>query len=340
MVEIPRPVLEGRMRCVEISEFGAPEVLTVAERPIPPIKPSEVLIKVAHAGVNRPDVSQRTGNYPVPPGASDLPGLEVSGEIVAVGEKVRGWQVGDLACALTPGGGYAEYCATDGRHCLAIPGPLDLKQAAALPETYFTVWTNVFMRGRLTAGERILVHGGSSGIGTTAIQLAKAFGADVFTTAGSDEKCRACLELGADYALNYKTIDWPAQIRKMGGVDVVLDMVGGPYIQANVDCLRPDGRLVQIAFLGGAKVQEFNFLKMMINRLTLTGSTLRPQSAEAKAEIAAGLREHVWPLLEAGTVAPVMFAEFPMEQAPEAHRLMETSTHIGKIVLTMRQDAE
>lgn len=335
MIDIPRPVVQGTMRCIEIREFGDPDVLTMSERPIPPIMSTEVLIKVAHAGVNRPDVAQRMGNYPVPPGASDLPGLEVSGEIVGVGSGVEQWKVGDQVCALTPGGGYAEYCATDARHCLPIPKVLDIKQAAALPETYFTVWTNVFMRGGLKAGERLLIHGGTSGIGTTAIQLAKAFGADVFTTAGSDEKVRACLDLGADLAMNYKTMNWAQQVFDMGGVDEILDMVGAPYIQANVDCLRPDGRLVQIAFLGGSKVQEFNFVKMMVNRLTLTGSTLRPQSVEAKAKIADGLRENVWPLLDAGTVAPVMFADFPMEQAADAHRLMETSTHIGKIVLNM-----
>jgi len=321
------------MRCIEIREPGAPEVLTLAHRPVPEPAPHEVLIKVAHAGVNRPDVLQRTGNYRVPKDASDLPGLEVSGVIVAKGAAVERWSVGDQVCALTPGGGYAEYCLTPGAHCLPVPTPLGLREAAALPETYYTVWTNVFMRGRLKEGESILIHGGSSGIGTTAIQLAKAFGADVYTTAGSMDKCMACLELGATYAMNYKDGSWPEEIQKLGGVDVVLDMVGAPYIAANIDCLKPDGRLVQIAFLQGAKVAEFNFTKMMINRLTLTGSTLRPQSIEAKAEIARGLEEHVWPLLEAGEVKPIMHSSFPLAEAAKAHELMETSTHIGKIVL-------
>ncbi|MCR9178360.1 MAG: NAD(P)H-quinone oxidoreductase [Alphaproteobacteria bacterium] len=335
MHETPRDVLSGTMRCIEIREPGAPEVLVPGERPIPGILKHEVIIKVAHAGVNRPDVLQRTGNYPVPKGASDLPGLEVAGEIAAVGADVTRWKVGDKVCALTPGGGYAEYCVTPAAHCLPLPSGFDLKRAAALPETYFTVWTNVFMRGRLKAGERILIHGGTSGIGTTAIQLAKAFGAEVFTTAGSAEKCRACLDLGATHAMNYREANWAEEVAKSGGADVILDMVGGPYIQANVESLRPEGRLVQIAFLGGSKVSEFNFLKMMLNRLTLTGSTLRPQSNEAKAEIARGLEEKVWPLLNAGTVGPVMFADFPLEKASGAHTLMETSTHIGKIVLNV-----
>jgi NADPH2:quinone reductase len=335
MYEPPRDVLSGTMRCIEIREPGGPEVLVPAERRIPGILKHEVIIKVAHAGVNRPDVLQRSGNYPVPKGASDLPGLEVAGEIAAVGEDVTRWKVGDKVCALTPGGGYAEYCVTPGEHCLPVPDGFDLKRAAALPETYFTVWTNVFMRGRLKAGERILIHGGTSGIGTTAIQLAKAFGAEVFTTAGTDEKCRACLDLGATYAMNYRQLNWAQEMVNSGGADVILDMVGGAYIQANLESLRPEGRLVQIAFLGGAKVPEFNFLKLMLNRLTMTGSTLRPQSVEAKAEIAQGLEKQVWPLLNNGTVAPVMFADFPLEQASEAHALMETSTHIGKIVLNV-----
>jgi NADPH:quinone reductase len=335
MYEPPRDVLSGTMRCIEIREPGGPEVLVPGERRIPGILKHEVMIKVAHAGVNRPDVLQRTGNYPVPKGASDLPGLEVAGEIAAVGADVTRWKVGDRVCALTPGGGYAEYCVAPAEHCLPVPKGFDLKRASALPETYFTVWTNVFMRGRLKAGERILIHGGTSGIGTTAIQLAKAFGAEVFTTAGTDEKCRACLDLGASYAMNYRQLNWAEEMVKSGGADVILDMVGGPYIQANLESLRPDGRLVQIAFLGGSKVADFNFLKMMLNRLTLTGSTLRPQSVEAKAEIARGLEEKVWPLLNNGTVAPVMFADFPLEKASEAHALMETSTHIGKIVLNV-----
>jgi putative PIG3 family NAD(P)H quinone oxidoreductase len=320
------------MRAVEITRPGGPEVLQLCQRPVPQPRHGEVVVKVAYAGVNRPDALQRAGAYNPPPGASDLPGLEAAGEVVAVGAGVADLAVGDLVCALLPGGGYAEYVATPAAHCLPVPAGLDLKQAACLPETFFTVWSNVFLRGGLQAGERFLLHGGSSGIGTTAIQLAREFGARVFVTAGSDDKCRACLELGAEQAINYRDEDFVEVMRRQGGANLVLDMVGGDYIPRNLKALADDGRLVQIAFLHGPKV-ELNFAQMMTRRLTLTGSTLRPQSDLAKAAIAESLRERVWPLLEAGRVAPVMDQTFALADVAAAHARMERSAHIGKIVL-------
>ena len=320
------------MNAVEISEPGGPEVLKPVQRPIPAPRVGEVVIKVAYAGVNRPDALQRAGLYAPPPTASDLPGLEAAGEITAIGAGVSDWQVGDQVCALLPGGGYAEYVATPAAHCLPIPAGMPLDQAACLPETFYTVWSNVFMRGGLKAGERFLVHGGSSGIGTTAIQLAHAFGARVFTTAGSAEKCTVCEKLGAERAINYRDEDFVEVLKGLGRPNLILDMVGGDYLPRNVKCLADDGRLVQIAFLQGPKV-ELNFAQVMMRRLTITGSTLRPQSDLAKANIAEALRTHVWPLLEAGKVTPVMDSEFALPDATAAHARMESSGHIGKIVL-------
>ncbi|UWR03336.1 NAD(P)H-quinone oxidoreductase [Ruegeria conchae] len=320
------------MRAVEITEAGGPDVLQLTERPMPEPAEGQVVLKVAYAGVNRPDALQRAGAYDPPPGASDLPGLEASGEVVAIGTGVEGLAIGDQVCALLPGGGYAEYVATPAAHCLPVPAGMGLKEAACLPETFFTVWSNVFTRGGLKPGERFLVHGGSSGIGTTAIQLANAFGARVFATAGSAEKCAACVELGAEKAINYRDEDFVAAMRAEGGANLILDMVGGDYIPRNVKALAEDGRLVQIAFLQGPVV-ELNFALMMVKRLTLTGSTLRPQSDLAKARIAQDLREAVWPLLEAGKVAPVMDSEFDLADAAAAHARIEGSGHIGKIVL-------
>ncbi len=317
---------------IEISTHGGPDVLRPTERDVPAPGYDEVLIKIAYAGVNRPDALQRAGLYNPPKGASDLPGLECAGTIAAVGAGVTVWAVGDAVCALLPGGGYAEYAVTPAAHCLPVPDGMNLKQAACLPETFFTVWSNVFMRGGLQAGERFLVHGGSSGIGTTAIQLAKAFGARVFTTAGSDEKCAACRDLGAEVAINYRDADFVDVVRAEGGANLILDMVGGSYMQRNLKALADDGRLVQIAFLQGPKA-ELNLVQMMTRRLTLTGSTLRPQSDQAKADIATALHENVWPLLSNGRVAPVMDQTFAMTDAAAAHALMESSAHIGKIVL-------
>lgn len=325
------------MRAIEISEPGGPEVLTLTQRPIPAPAHGQVVLKVAYAGVNRPDALQRAGAYNPPAGASDLPGLEAAGEVVALGAGVTELEIGDQVCALLPGGGYAEYVATPAAHCLPIPAGLSLKQAACLPETCFTVWSNVIARGGLEAGERFLVHGGSSGIGTTAIQLAAALGARVFTTAGSDEKCQACLGLGAERAINYKDEDFVEILRAEGGADLILDMVGGDYIPRNIKTLADDGRLVQIAFLSGPKV-ALNFAQIMTRRLTVTGSTLRPQSDLAKARIAQDLFEVVWPLIEAGKLAPVMDSEFAMEEAAAAHARMESSGHIGKIVLKIAAD--
>lgn len=320
------------MRAVEISKPGGPEVLALTDRPMPAPAHGQVVIKVAYAGVNRPDALQRAGAYDPPPGASDLPGLEASGEVVALGDGVSEWAIGDQVCALLPGGGYAEYVATPAAHCLPIPKGMGMKEAACLPETFFTVWSNVFTRGGLKGGERFLVHGGSSGIGTTAIQLANAFGARVFATAGSDEKCAACEKLGAERAINYKTEDFVKILRDEGGANLILDMVGGDYIPRNIKALDMDGRLVQIAFLQGPQV-ELNFALMMVRRLTITGSTLRPQSDLAKAAIAQDLREAVWPLLDAGRIAPVMDSSFDLADAADAHARMESSEHIGKIVL-------
>lgn len=324
--------MSSMMRAVEITKPGPAEVLALTERPIPQPGPGEVLLKIAYAGVNRPDVLQRAGLYAPPPTASDLPGLEASGTIAAVGEGVADWAEGDEVCALLPGGGYADYALTPAAHCLRVPAGMGLREAACLPETFFTVWSNVFQRGGLKAGERFLVHGGSSGIGTTAIQLANTLGARVFATAGSDEKCAACVKLGAEKAINYRSEDFVDVMRAEGGANLILDMVGGDYIKRNVKALADDGRLVQIAFLQGPQV-EFNFAQVMMRRLTITGSTLRPQSDLAKARIAESLAENVWPLLDAGRVAPVMDSEFTLEEAVQAHQRMESSGHIGKIVM-------
>jgi len=323
------------MVAVEISEPGGPEVLKPVSRPVPTPGHGEVLLKVAAAGVNRPDVVQRLGLYPPPPGASDLPGLEIAGTIVDVGAGVTGLSKGDKVCALVAGGGYAEYCLADAPLVLPVPKGLSLEEAAALPETFFTVWTNVFDRARLKAGETFLIHGGTSGIGTTAIQLAHVFGARVFATAGSAEKCAACERLGAERAINYRDEDFVAVTQKLTegrGVDVILDMVGGPYVERNLKALATEGRLVNIAFLQGSKV-EVNMMPLMLKRLTLTGSTLRPRSLEEKAAIADALRVKVWPLLDAGRIAPVMDSTFPLREAHAAHTRMEEGAHIGKIVL-------
>jgi NADPH2:quinone reductase len=324
------------MRAVEITKAGGPEVLQLAERPRPEPGHGQVVIRLAYAGVNRPDALQRAGMYAPPPTASDLPGLEGAGEVVALGAGVEGLKVGDQVCALLPGGGYAEYVATPAAHCLPVPKGMGLKEAACLPETFFTVWTNVFDRGGLQAGERFLVHGGSSGIGTTAIQLGRAFGARVFATAGTDSKCEACVQLGAEAAINYRDTDFVDVMQAEGGANVILDMVGGSYIARNLQALAEEGRLVQIAFLQGPKA-EVNFATLMTRRLTMTGSTLRPQSDLAKARIAESLREKVWPLLESGRVAPVMDSEYPLEEAARAHERMESSGHIGKIVLKVTE---
>lgn len=320
------------MKAVEITQAGGPDVLALCERPIPEPRHDEVVIRIGWAGVNRPDALQRAGLYAPPKGASDLPGLEAAGEIVAKGAGVTDWAVGDRVCALLPGGGYAEYVATPAAHCLPVPEGITMKEAACLPETFFTVWSNVFMRGGLKAGERFLVHGGSSGIGTTAIQLAHRFGARTFATAGSAAKCAACERLGAERAINYREEDFVDILRSEGGANLILDMVGGDYLPRNVKALADDGRLVQIAFLKGPKV-ELNFAQVMMRRLTLTGSTLRPQSDVAKTAIAAELRTHVWPLLSAGRIGPVMDSSFPLADAASAHARMESSAHIGKIVL-------
>lgn len=334
--------LPSQMTAIEITKAGAAEVLQPVARAVPIPQSGEVLIKVAAAGINRPDVLQRQGSYAPPPGASDLPGLEVSGTIVALGSDQDSgngaiWKVGDQVMALTPGGGYAEYCVTPAAHCLRIPAGLDMTAGAAIPETFFTVWTNVFDRAGLQAGETFLVHGGSSGIGTTAIQLAHQFGARVFTTAGSDNKCNNCKELGADIAINYKKQDFVEVIKKEtggAGIDVILDMVGGDYIPRNLKSLAVDGRLVQIAFLQGSSA-EINLAPLMVKRQTITGSTLRPRSVADKARIAAALSEKVLPLIDNGKVRPILYKTFPLREAAEAHRLMETSTHTGKIVLTV-----
>jgi NADPH:quinone reductase len=322
--------------CVEISRPGGPEVLVPVERPDPVPGPEEVLIRVAGAGVNRPDVLQRKGSYPPPPGASDIPGLEVSGTIAAVGARVTQWKVDDPVCALVAGGGYATMCVAPAQQCLPVPAAVDLVSAGAIPETFFTVWTNVFERGRLRAGETVLFHGGASGIGTTAIQLAAARGATVFVTAGSDEKCHACEELGARRAINYHTTDFVEAIRELTGgkgVDLILDMVGGRYVERNLKSLATEGRLVQIGFMSGEWTAAVDFRRVMTRRLTLTGSTLRPRTVEEKGQIAAALRTEVWPLLERGAVRPVIHRVLPLAHAAEAHRLMESSEHFGKLVL-------
>ena len=325
------------MRAVEVSKPGGPEVLTPVERPLPVPKPNEILIKVAAAGVNRPDVLQRMGLYAVPPDASDLPGLEVAGEVFALGSAVSAFKVGDKVCALVHGGGYAEYCVAPEVQALPVPRGLSLVEAASLPETFFTVWANVYERAKLAAGETLLVQGGSSGIGVSAIQMAKATGNRVFATAGSEEKVAACLRLGAQKAFNYKTQDFEKEILKVTagkGVDVILDMVGGDYVPRELKCIAEDGRLVFIAYLRGPKT-ELSIDAVMRRRLTLTGSTLRPRSVEFKGAIAHSLREKIWPLIEAGKIKPEIYKTFPLAQAAEAHRLMESSQHIGKIVLTV-----
>ena len=324
------------MIAIEIREPGGPEVLVPVERPAPVPAPGEVLIKVAAAGVNRPDVFQRLGRYPPPPGITDIPGLEVSGSVAQLGPDVSGWQVGDAVCALVAGGGYAEYCVAPSPQCLPAPRGLDLFAAAAIPETFFTVWTNVFERGRLRGGESILIHGGSSGIGTTAIQLARARGGRVFATAGSAAKCAACERLGAERAVNYRDADFVAVVRELTGgrgVDVVLDMVGGEYFARNIELLAHEGRLVEIATLHGVKA-ELNIQTIMQRRLTITGSTLRARPIADKGVIAAAVHEQVWPLLESGEVKPVIHATFPLREAASAHRVMDAGDHIGKLVLT------
>ena len=330
-------MLPMTMTFIRTERFGPPEVLLPAEMDVPAPGKGEVLIKVAAAGVNRPDVIQRTGHYPPPPGASDVLGLEVAGVVVGRGEGVTEPALGEQVCALVISGGYAEYCVAAAALCLPVPAPLSLIEAAGLPETCFTVWTNVFERGRLQAGESFLVHGGTSGIGTTAIPLAKALGARVFATAGSVEKCQVCRDLGAEIAINHRTEDFVAVVKAATGrrgVDVILDMVGGDYLQRNISALAPDGRLVQIAFLKGSKA-ELDLMPVMLKRLTVTGSTLRARPVAEKASIAAALKAKVWPLLEAGQLKPVIHTTLPLAQAAEAHRLMESNRHIGKIILTV-----
>ena len=326
------------MTHIQADGAGGPEVLKLATGPVPTAATGEVLIRVEAAGVNRPDVAQRQGSYPPPPGASPLLGLEVAGEVVALGPDASGYKIGDKVCALTNGGGYAEYCTAPTAQCLPWPAGYDAVKSGALPETAFTVWANVFQMGRLAAGEKLLVHGGTSGIGVTAIQLAREFGATVYATAGSAEKCAACVRLGADAAINYRSHDFGAEIRTLTGgkgVDVILDMVGGPYLQRDIRSLAIDGRLVLIAFLEGSIAEKFDFLQIMTKRLTVTGSTMRPRTTEQKAAIAADLRQKVWPVLDAGRCAPVIHGTFPLARAAEAHRLMESSAHIGKIMLTL-----
>jgi len=327
------------MLYIDHGKGGAAAVMKPADGPSPQPQAGEVVIEVNYAGVNRPDVLQRSGSYPPPPGASPVLGLEVAGRVCAVAPDVKQWKIGDLVCALTPGGGYAEYCAVPAPHCLPIPKGLSLQEAAALPENFYTVWTNVFDRGRLKAGETFLVHGGSSGIGLTAIQLAKAFGATVYTTVGSSEKADFCRKIGADAAINYREQDFVAEIARLTdkkGVELILDMVGGPYIEKNLKSLALEGRLVQIAFLQPSKV-ELDFLPIMIKRITFTGSTLRPRTVAQKAAIAQELLKHVWPLLESGKVKPVIHATFPLKDAAAAHELMESSKHIGKIMLEVKK---
>ena len=325
----------NHMNAISIREPGGPEVLNLVKIERPEVGTGQILIKVAAAGVNRPDILQRQGGYPPPAGAPLTPGLEVAGEVVALGEDIRRYRLGDKVCALMPGGGYAEYAVVAEDNALPIPAGLSMIEAAAIPETYFTVWTNVFQRGGLKAGEKLLIHGGSSGIGTTALQLAKQFGADVIVTAGSDEKCKQCLALGADVAINYRTQDFVAEMEKGGlKADVILDMVGGDYVARNLKVAALNGRIVQIAFQQGSRI-EADFLPIMLKRLTYTGSTLRPRTVAEKAVIARELEEKVWPLLAEGKCKPQIFKTFPLAEAAQAHVLMETSAHIGKIVLTV-----
>ena len=325
------------MRAIEITTPGGPEVLKVAQRPVPRPAAGEVLVKVQAAGVNRPDVMQRTGSYPPPPGVTDIPGLEIAGTIAALGDGVAGWKIGDALCALVAGGGYAEYCVAPAPQCLPIPRGLTMVEAAAVPETFFTVWDNMFTRGRLKAGEWLLVHGGSSGIGTTAIQLAHAIGARVIATAGSDEKCAACKRLGADVAVNYREQDFVEAAKKATGgkgVDEVLDIVGGDYVVRNLNALGHGGRLIQIAIQKGTKAEIAVHL-ILVKQITFTGSTLRARSVAEKGAIARAVREGAWPLIEAGKVRPVIHTTFPLDRVADAHALMDTSAHIGKIVLTI-----
>jgi len=326
--------LPATMMCVEIKKPGGPEALVPATRPVPKPAGGEILLKVAAVGVNRPDLAQRAGTYPPPPGASALPGLEAAGIVAALGDGVSDLRVGDAVCALTPGGSYAEYCTVPAPQCLPLPKGFDMLHAAALPENYFTVWHNLFERGELKAGESVLIHGGASGIGTTAIQLARAFGAKVFTTVRNAEKAEAVTKLGAQAVL-YKDNDWAAEVKKLsGGVDVVLDMVAGDYLPKNLQLLKQDGRCVVIALLGGAKA-EINAAFVMVNRLTLTGSTLRPQSIASKGRMAQGLKEKVWPLLEAGTIRPIIFKTFALKDAAAAHAELERADHVGKVMMTV-----
>jgi NADPH:quinone reductase len=325
------------MTIVEVTKPGGPEAMHLGTAPVPQPRPGEILVRVAAAGVNRPDVSQRKGSYPPPPGASPILGLEIAGEVVALGEGAT-LALGTKVCALANGGGYAEYCAVPQTQALPWPTGYDAVRAAALPETFFTVWANLFDIGRLQPGESVLIHGGSSGIGTTAIQLARTLGSRVFATAGSQAKCEACVKLGAEAAINYKDEDFAERIKALTdghGVNVVLDMIGGPYAQSNLRSLAMDGRLVLIAFLGGSKVENFDMLTIMTRRLTVTGSTMRPRTAAQKSAIAQSLLARAWPLLESGAVAPVIHAVFPMAEAPAAHRMMESSEHIGKIMMTI-----
>jgi len=324
--------LSSSMLAMEISAPGGPDVLKPVSLPVPVPGHGQIIVRLAYAGVNRPDALQRAGSYAPPASASPLPGLEGAGTVVAMGPGVTRWQIGDKVCALFPGGAYAEYAACHEAHALPIPAGLPLREAACLPETCFTVWSNIVMRGKLQAGERFLVHGGSSGIGTTAVQIAKALGARVFATAGSDEKCRVVESLGAERCFNYRTEDFSEEARKLGGFDLILDMVGGPYLPRNVKALADDGRLVQIAFLQGPKV-ELNFAEMMMRRLTLTGSTLRPQSDQAKATIAAEVEANIWPMIARGAFRVVIDSEYPLSDAPAAHWRLESSGHVGKIVL-------
>ena len=326
--------LPQQMQVVEISAPGGPEVLRIAARPLPRPQAGEVLIKVVAAGVNGPDLMQRKGLYPPPAGAPDLPGLEVSGTIVAAGDQVRRWTIGDQLTALTNGGGYAEYCTVDARHCLPIPKGIELRDAASLPETFFTVWSNVFMGARLAAGETLLVHGGAGGIGTTAIQLGKAFGAKVVATDSPEARCRICRELGADRVIDYRQEDYVEILRQEGGANVILDIVGGPNIERNFKAATHDARIIQLAFALGSKV-ELNLMPVMLKRLTYTGSTLRTRSPAFKASIAQELEARVWPLIESGRIKPVVHAAFPLAEAAKAHSLMESGAHIGKIVLTV-----
>lgn len=331
-------MLPSSMKYIDHGTGGAASCMQVKTGPLPALKAGEVLIEVAYAGVNRPDVIQRQGKYPPPPGASPYMGLEVAGKVVGRADDVTQWNVGDMVCALTPGGGYAEYCAAPASNCLPIPKGLPLLEAGGLPENYFTVWTNVFERGGLTAGETFLVHGGSSGIGITAIQLAKAFGATVYTTVGNADKIDAVRKLGADAAINYREQDWAAEIANLTakkGVNLILDMVGGPYVEKNFKSLALEGRLVQIAFLQPSKI-EIDLMPIMVKRLTFTGSTLRPRTVEQKAAIAAALRAKVWPLIEAKKVGTLIHATFGLDEVQKAHEMMEASTHIGKIMLRVK----